>query len=173
MSLAKSLLAGAAICALCTAPALSREAPNIHIASADTPLTMKVGSGLHQKTSSARPDVGTFTETLTFTGSLSFVAFKKTPTMLWGETWYDPSTCAAPTNEKGKFPRTTAIAKISTGTSTGNISGCGSTIFTFYGPIYDLKMKAKSDSFSGVIFAKKFNKYNLTLNVNTDLTITH
>ena len=49
---------------------------------------------------------------------------------------------------------------------------CGSTIFTFYGPIYDLKRRGASDAFTGTITVRRFEGYHLTLTANTDLTIT-
>ena len=167
MTLAKTLLASAAVCALCTAPALAREAPPIHSAGIDSALTLKVGSPAHFKTSQAHPDAKDFTESATFTGPLPA---RRDATLLWGETWYSPATCLEPANEKAMFPKTTAVAKITKGTSTGTISACPGTTFTFYGPVYDLKMRAKSDSFASVISARRFSGYNLTLNVATDLS---
>jgi hypothetical protein len=172
MSLAETLLAGSATCALCVAPALSREAPNVHLASAESPLRMKVGGALHHKTVGANPDIQSLTETVTFTGSLSFAAYHDVPVMLWAEGWFNQSTCMQPAKERLVLPKRTAAAKLSVGTTTGTISGCGSKIFTYYGPIYDLKRQAASDAFTGVITAKKFDGYHLTLIVNTDLTIT-
>jgi hypothetical protein len=166
MTLAKTLLASAAVCALCTAPALAREAPPIHLASMDSALTLKMGSPAHFKTNVVASKLPDDTESVTFTGTLPA---KRVPTLLWGETWYDSENCTAPANEKGIFPKTTALAKITHGTSTGTISSCGSTIFTYYGPVYDLKMKGKSDTFASAIKAYKFVGYNLTLNVTTDL----
>jgi hypothetical protein len=167
MTLAKTLLASAAVCALCTAPALARVAPAIHLAGIDTALTLKVGSPAHFKTSQVHPDANEFTETVTFTGPLPA---KRVATMLWGETWYNQNTCLEPANETSKFPRKTAVAKITKGTSTGTISTCPGTTFTFYGPVYKLRERTKSDSFASVIGAKHFSGYNLTLNVNTELS---
>jgi opacity protein-like surface antigen len=173
MSFTKTLLAGAALCALCTAPALARTAPPIHLAGIETPLKMKPGAPGHYKTNGVHPDVPSFTETITFSGSLSKSSFKGVPVMLWGETWFDFSTCMEPTKEKGVFPKSSPAAKIASATSTGTVSGCGSTIYTFYGPLYTLKdKKAKSDSFAGDITAKKFVGYNLDLHAITNLSIT-
>jgi hypothetical protein len=173
MSLAETLLAGSAACALCVAPALSREAPNIHVAGVESPLRMKVGAALHHKTVEAGPDTQTLTETMTFSSSLSFAAYHNVPVFLWAEGFFNQSTCMQPKKEKIVLPKKTAVAKISAGTTTGTISGCGNTIFTFYGAIYDLKRRAASDAFRGAIIAKKFDGYNVTLIVNTDLTITN
>ena len=172
MSLSETLLAGSAMCALCVAPALSREAPDIHLASGESPLRMKIGAALHYKTVGVRPDVQSITETVTFTGSLSFAADHNVPIMIWSTSWFNQTTCMQPAKEKLVLPKKTAVAKISAGTTTGTISGCGSTIFTFYGPIYDLKRRANSDAFTGALIAKKFEGYNLALIANTDLTIT-
>lgn len=173
MRLAQTLLAGSAICALCTAPALSGEAPNIHVASAGSALRMKVGSALHHKTVGASPDIQTLTETVTFTGSPSFAAYHNVPVMLWSEGIFNQATCMQPAKEKLVLPKKTAVAKISAGSITGTIAGCGSEIFTFYGPIYDLKRRAASHAFTGAVIAKKFDGYNVTLIANTDLTITN
>lgn len=175
MSLTKTLLAGVAACALCTAPALARTAPDVHLGGIDTSFAMKTGSAAHIKSNGVHRDATDVTETVTFTGSLSISASHKVPLLLWAETWYQPSTCTQPANETGKFPKKTKAASIKTGTSTGNISGCGSTIFTFYGPLYDLKTtmpKHGADSFTGTVSAKNFNGYNLKLVANTDLTFT-
>jgi opacity protein-like surface antigen len=170
MSFATTLLGGAAICALCAAPALA--APSIHLAGADTAMTMKVGTAGHVKTGASPFGSTAFTETLTFTGTLTTATFHN-PTLVWGETWQDTTTCLAPPHEKGVFKQKTAVAKISDGTSTGNTTACPDTTFTFYGPVYDLQTKtATSDSFSGYILARHYSGYNLTLNVHTDLTIT-
>jgi hypothetical protein len=165
MSFAKTLLAGAAVCALCTAPALA--APSIHLAGADSL------AKAHVKTNVIHRNATTLTETITFTGTLSTATFHKVPTLLWAETWQDTATCIPPANEKGSFKQTTAAAKVSNGSSTGATSACPSSTFTFYGPVYKLTAKhATSDSFSGTVIAKRYSGYNLTLNGNTDLTIT-
>jgi hypothetical protein len=174
MSLTKTLFASAALCALCTAPALARGlAPSIHVAGIESASSMKVGAAAHSKTNAANPDRPSFTETITFTGTLSTASAHKVPILLWAETWYSSASCTQPTNEKLITPKTTAVARIHHGTSTGNISGCGSTIFTFYGPIYTLEKKhATSDSFQSLVTAHNFVGYNLKLVANTDLTIT-
>jgi opacity protein-like surface antigen len=165
MTLAKTLLAGAAVCALCTAPALALAAPHIHLVGDDNIAKVKPGS-VHIKTGQVHNDLETLTETITFSASFPPL---KTKTLLWGETWQDTESCTPPKHESGMFPKKTKVAKISVGTSTGPTSACPSSTFTFYGPVYDLKKTAKSDSFSGSIVAKKYSGYNLTLNANTNL----
>ena len=173
MSLTKTLFAGAALCALCTAPALARGlAPSIHIAGIESSTNMTVGSTAHSKSNGAGPNLPSFTETVTFTGTLSQAVDHKVPVLLWAETWYSSASCTEPANEKLKTPKATALAKISHGSSTGTISACGSTIFTFYGPVYTLKAKGKRDAFTSDLTAKNFVGYNLKLVANTDLTIT-
>jgi len=171
MSLTKTLLAGAAVCALCTAPALAA-APSIHLGGLGSAMTMKVGSNLHAKTNAANPNLPSFTQTVTFTATLSRAASKEVPVLLWAETWYSSASCTEPSNEKLMTPRKTALAHISHGTSTGVISACGSTVFTFYGPVYTLEHKGKTDAFTSDLTAKNFVGYNLKLVANTDLTIT-
>jgi hypothetical protein len=166
MTLAKTLLSGAALCALCAAPAVTFAAPHMHIAGEDNLARQKPGS-VHIKTGGVHNDLTDLTETLTFSYALPPL---KTKTMLWGETWQDTATCKPPKKESLKVPKKTKVAKISVGTSTGPTSACPSSTFTFYGPVYDLTKKAKSDSFASVLTAKKYSGYNLTLNVNTDLS---
>jgi hypothetical protein len=165
MTLAKSLFAGAAFCALCTAPALSVAAPHMHLAGYDNLATQKAGP-VHMKSSRVHDDLTNYTETITFSYSLPQL---KKKTMLWGETWYNGETCKAAKKESLTVPKKTKVAKISVGTSTGSISACPGTVYTFYGPVYDLVKSAKSDAFASVLVAKKYSGYNLTLNVNTNL----
>jgi len=172
MSFTKTLLAGAALAALCTAPALARTAPPIHLVHGDTALKMKPGSNGHFKTSTRAEPNASFTTTVSFTGTLSTAAFRKVPTLLFAESWV-ANTCIPPTNEKGMFRQTTPAAKISNGSVTGTTTNCPSTTFTFYGPVYKLLSKtATSDAFTGTVIAKHYSGYNLTLIANTSLTIT-
>jgi hypothetical protein len=172
MSLVKTLLAGAAVCALCTAPALAaREAPKIHLAHTDFSNITKQAAGHFKSDGRVHPAIN-FTETVSFSADVPKSDLKM-PILLWGEAWYNSSDCGVIPNQKAKFPKTTAAASIKSGTSTGTISGCGSTVFTFYGPLYKLTdKKAKKDAFTGNITAKHFSGYNLDLVANTDVTIT-
>jgi len=172
MSFTKTLLAGAAIGALCTAPALARTAPNIHLAGIASKAKMTT-KGSHSKTDVANPNYINITQTVSFFNSLSFAADTEVPVLLFGETWQDTASCVPPTRESATYPRRTHAALISTGTSTGPTSACPNSIFTFYGPMYDLRARnATGDSFSGSVDAKRYSGYNLTLNGNTILTIT-
>jgi hypothetical protein len=167
MTLAKTLLAGAAFCALCTAPALSLAEPHIHIAGVDNLARQKAGA-IHMKTNRVHDDLTDITYTITFTYTLPPL---KKKTMLWGETWQDTESCTPPKNESLTVPKKTKYAKISVGTSTGPTSACPDSTFTFYGPVYDLKTMPKNgDSFFSNLVAKKYSGYNLTLGVNTNLT---
>jgi hypothetical protein len=81
MSLTKTLLAGAALCALCTAPALAG-APLAHLASL---------GGTHIKTSHSKtphvnPNLTDVTATLTLSGSFSHAALLDNPTLLYAYT---------------------------------------------------------------------------------------
>ncbi|MEO8926747.1 MAG: hypothetical protein ABI306_06240 [Caulobacteraceae bacterium] len=168
MSYTKTLLVGVALCAFCTAPALARQAPPIHLASMDSAMHA------HVKTNVAHHNFTSFTETITFTGTLSQAANHEVPVLLWGETWQDTATCLPPSREDLDInPRKTGVGTIRIGTSTGPTSACPSSTFTFYGPMYELEaVKATSDHFSGPLTARHYSGYNLTLNTNTDLTIT-
>lgn len=166
MTLAKSLLAGAAFCALCTAPALTLAAPHMHIAGVDNLAKQKAGT-VHMKSSRVHDDLQNITYTITFSYSLPPL---KTKTMLWGETWQDTETCKPPKKETLTVPKKTKVAKISVGTSTGPTGSCPNSVFTFYGPVYDLKKSATSDAFFSSLVAKKYSGYNLTLGINTNLS---
>jgi hypothetical protein len=165
MTLAKTLFAGAALCALCAAPAVTLAAPHMHIAGVDNLAKQKAGT-IHMKTSRAHNDLTDITYTITFSYALPPL---KTKTMLWGETWQDTNTCTPPKKETLTVPKKTKVAKISVGTSTGPTSACPSSTFTFYGPVYDLKKSASSDAFFSSLVAKKYSGYNLTLGINTNL----
>ena len=163
MTLTKILLAGAAVCALCTAPALA--APKLHLAGAeDNILKVKPGS-VHSKTNRAQPGITDVTYTLTLSGSYPPV---KTPTLLWAYTWQNVNTCIPPKHESLTLPTKTKGAKISVGTTTGPTSACPSSTFTFYGPMYDLKKQTKQDgNFTADLIAKKYSGYNYTAHVTT------
>jgi hypothetical protein len=166
MTLAKILLASAAFCAPCAAPALALATPHIHLVGDDNYARVKLGS-VHFKTGRVHNDITDLTETITFSGSLPPL---KTKTVLWGETWQNTNTCVPPKQESLKIPKKHKVAKITVGTSTGPTSACPNSTFTFYGPVYDLTdKKAKSDYFRSVLVAKKYSGYNLTLNCNTVL----
>ena len=171
MTFTKTLLAGAALCALCSAPALARQAPNVHLQGLDG-ARAKITAN-HSK-STASPDAKSFTTTVTFSGTIPEASFYKTPTLLWAEAWINNSTCVEPPNQKFTTQKTTANAKISGGTVTGSTTSCTTSTFTFYGPVYDLKSKtATSDTFTSKLVAKHASGYNLTLNATTNLTISH
>lgn len=165
MSYTKTLLASAAICALCTTPALARTAPSIHVAGIDSKAKAHVKNII-------KPDITHITETITFSASLSASADYKLPVLLWGETWQDTATCIPPNDERGRFPQHTAVAKISVGTTTGPTSACPSSTFTFYGPLYKLESQtATSDSFQGEVSARHYSGYHLKLRANTNVNI--
>ncbi len=167
MTFAKTLLAGAAICALCTAPAMTLAAPKLHLAGAeDNRLKVKPGS-THMKTNRAQPGITDVTYTLTLSGSLPPV---KQATLLWAYTWQNTNTCIPPKKESLAVPAKTKYAKITVGTTTGATSACPSSTFTFYGPDYKLKKSPKNgDSFLADLIAKKYSGYNYVAHVTTNL----
>ncbi len=171
MSFTKTLLTGAAIGALCAAPALARTAPNIHLAGIASKAKMTT-KGSHSKTDVANPNYTNLTQTVSFFNSLSFAADTEVPVLLFGETWQDTNTCTPPAHEHASYPHRTAAAKINHGTSTGPTSACPNSTFTFYGPLYTLENNTGTDSFKGVLKARHYSGYNLTLNENVNVTIT-
>ena len=175
MSFVKTLLAGVALCALATAPALA-QAPNIHLAGM-TARNIAMHSGvMHSKTAIHDPAYTNFTSTMTFTGKIAESAFYKVPTLLWAQAWLYGSCGSEVPNQKGKKISSTSVGKVAVGTTTGTASGCtNGTIYTFYGPLYTLKSTtATSDSFTFDVDAKATGLgYKLFLVGNTHLTITH
>jgi len=173
MSFTKTLLAGAAIGALCTAPALARMAPNIHLAGIASKAKVTIKGASHSKTDVANPNFTNITETYSFFNSLSFAADNEVPVLLFGETWQDTASCIPPAHENARYPRRTPAANVATGTSTGPTSACPNSTFTFYGPLYTLERRhGGADAFSGALKARRYSGYNLTLNENVNVTIT-
>ncbi len=170
MTLTKILMAGAAVGALAIAlPAAA--APNIHVASLPGNFKTKVTGALHSKTDAGNPNATHLTQTVSFFNTLS-ASQKGVATLLWGETWYNRITCTQPSDQVFYAPKHTSHGKIAMGTSTGTISGCGSTIFTFQGPDYTLKNTTPgTDSFEADLHGRHFMGYNLLLNANTTVNI--
>jgi hypothetical protein len=170
MSFSKTLLAGVSVCAMSAVPALARDLPpNIHLSSI-------IAKGHpsqrpHMKTNVHDPKATNYTVTYTFTASIPKSDYK-TPITLLGETWLD--SCTQPTKQAWKkLKDKKKAAKLTTGTSTGTISSCSGTTFTFQDIIYDLTSKtATKDEVTGELIAKNFDGYNLKLNAIIDITIT-
>jgi hypothetical protein len=173
MSLTKTLLAGVALCALATAPALA-SAPSFHLAGMTArSVTMHNGS-VHSKTDIRDPGYTNFTATETFDASISETGFYKNPVLLWSQVWLYSSCGTVVPNEKGKAVVKPKYGKIAAGTMTGTASGCtNGTIYTFIGPVYTLKSTtATSDSFTFDVDAKAPGvRYKLYLVGKTDLKI--
>jgi hypothetical protein len=170
MTLKTTLLASVALCGLMAAPALARSsAPGIHLAG-HSGLQMAA----HVKSNVRPPKVMHFTETVTFSATLSYATYFKMKIDLLGETWYSSTQCVQPTKQKWEdLPKTTAYAKVGHTTSTGTIAGCGSDIFTFQDITYDLiKKKGTADQVTGSLVANKFEGYDLKLNAIIDITLT-
>jgi hypothetical protein len=181
-TLLTTMLAGAAVCALSTAPATA--APNIHLAIAKNGVAKAMGFGktVIRDQKPHNNSTVTATQTVTFSAAdYSETGHLGQPTLLWAETWYATTKkgkCVQPKKQDQDFPKKTKAAKIKTGTTTAG-NPCATGNFTYFGPVYTLKSKtATYDSFSGVLTANKFkvkgyNTYNLTLNENTILHIGH
>lgn len=178
MSFTKTLLAGAALTALTAATASAGVAmPNIHLAGNKhaKAIHLKSSSIGHQKTRIPQQGKGgpSYTVTLTFPGSFAISTALNNPILLPHYAWYSPASCTQPSPQKMKYTKDKA-AQIQKSTSTGSISGCTGTTFTFYGGDYTLhKKKAKSDNFTGVLSVKAKNNstgYNLKLVENFEYT---
>jgi hypothetical protein len=175
MSFGKTLLAGVALCALATAPALAK-APSFHLAGMTARnITMQSGV-MHSKSNIHDPGYTNFTTTINFAGTISYAGFYKNPVLLWAEVWLYSQCGTEVPNEKGKAVVKPTAGKVKAGTETGAASGCATNvIYTFYGPVYTLKSKtATSDSFTFDVDAKATGiKYKLFIVGNTSLNITH
>lgn len=152
MSFTKMLLAGAAISALSISSAFAGAMPEVHLASTagNKAIHLKSSTIGHNKTNVRQPGGKShYTVTITFSGNFATSTAYKNPIPLPAYTWYSPATCTEATHEKITYTKS-SHAKIQKTTSTGSISGCTGTTFTFYGGNYTLKdKKASSDSFTG------------------------
>jgi hypothetical protein len=159
------MLAGAAVCALSTAPALAAHTPGIHLAGMFK-TAMKVTTGInHSKTAMHEATKAVnFTSTVDLSGTISS-GFNG---LLYAYTWQTAS-CATPPNQKQKYSKP-AIGKVK-GTTTVSENSCGGTS-TFFGPDFtNKKHQTGNASFTGTLSAKKFEGYNLLLNENVTLTV--
>ena len=162
-TLITTMLAGAAVCALSTAPALAAHAPGIHLAGMYK-TAMRVTTG-HSKTAMHEGTKAVnYTSTVDLSGTLSS-GFNG---LLYAYTWQTTS-CAQPPNQKQKYTKP-AIGKVK-GTTTVSTNSCGGTS-TYFGPDFTNKHHATGNaSFTGTLLAKKFEGYNLLLNENVTLTV--
>jgi len=171
MTLKTTLLASAALCGLMAAPALARSsgAPAIHLAAPHG------ATAAHVKSLHRNPNITDFTETVTFTATLSVSTYYKDKIDLLGETWFNSTQCVQPTKQKWKgLPKKTKYAKVGKSTSTGTLGaeGCPET-FTFQDITYDLVKKpavGKTDSVAGDLVANHFEGYDLKLVATIDIT---
>jgi hypothetical protein len=174
MTIKGILFAGAALCAIATAPALAATAPKVAI------FALHPGSA-HVKTIRIHNKATEHTTvTLATTTSVSTAADYKVKTPLY-DTYYHWGTGSSPCS--GIYPekitastKKTAYAKIGTGVetfSTGE-TGCSSTD-TYYGATYDLSTKSgvgKTDSFSTSLTAKlKDGKTTYDLDLVLDIAV--
>jgi hypothetical protein len=170
MTLKTTLLASVALCGLMAAPALARSsAPSIHLAG-HSGLQMAA----HVKSNHRLPPIMHFTETVSFTATLSYATYFKQKIDLLGETWFNSTQCVQPTKQKWTLlPKKTTYARVGHTTSTGTIAQCGSDIFTFQDITYDLiKKKGTADQVTGSLIANRFQGYDLKLNAIIDITLT-
>ena len=171
MNFAKTLLAGAALCALATAPAMA--APNIHLKAAPMgahALKIKSVSVGHAKTGIHDPSFTNYTVTFTLSGSLSRSYFFKKFVLLYAYDWTNGCTDVGTKEVFKSVPNLTAVHKIKAATTTGTCSG---SPLVFHGPDYKLlSNSATFDSFTGALIAKKTSSgYNLRANIPTNLHI--
>jgi len=157
-----SMLAGAAACALATAPALA--SPSIHVTGVSNhPLHFKTNT-----TARAPHLASTFTSTVNITGSVS----SSFSGLLYAYTWYTQTSggkCVQPKKQKQKYK------KVKNGTvvpgSTTSTNPCGTGNFKYFGPIYTAGNPGRS-SFKGTLTAKNFYGYHLILKENVSLNVT-
>jgi hypothetical protein len=181
--LTRTMLAGTAICALSTAPALAAHAPNIHLAGMrTTDLKLTVTGISHQKTPTHNPKYINYTTTINETLSAPETALFHKFNLLYAWAFFDGgSNCHAINATKLTFKATptSTIHKIKkgsvTGTYTNTSTGCIGLHLTYYGPNYKLlSSTATSDSFTGKLeYHKTTTGYNLSIVTPTSLTITH
>ena len=174
MNFTKTLLAGAAFSALTAASATAfvGPVPNMHLAGHAGNKAIQLKASHHKTTIRQHSPSGTpYTYTLTFSGSFAISSAYKNPIPLPAYTWYNPSNCTTTGKESIKYSKDKR-ANITPTSSTGSISGCTGTTFTFYGGNYTLhKKKTKSDHFVGNLRDKgTTNGYNYDLVENFNFT---
>jgi hypothetical protein len=174
MTLRIALLTGASLLTLIAAvPAMARGVPpNIHLAI--KPAIMRHGVHTHFKSGTGRLQTQQFTTTATFTAAISESAVLKKKVPILAQTWYNSTTCMQPTREKWKnLTKKTQFAKISTSISTGTVTACPGTVFTFHDIDYQLlSASATQDTVTGDLNAPSFEGYNLTLIATVNVEIT-
>ena len=179
-----TMLAGAAVCALSTAPALAG-APNIHVAIAKggiatlRSLGMKTNIPALKGHNASTVTISTFIGS--FSASISETGFLGNPVQLWGDTWYGTTggVCVQPKKEKYKGKGTKRISKVKGGVEQSTDFCTGTGTWNYVGPEYTLKSAtATSDNITGAVRAKKFvccggTTYNLIGNTATHINIGH
>src|SRR5579862_9720581 len=159
-----SMLAGAAACAIATAPALA--SPGIHLSTVNN----KAVSHFKTNMSLNRPhNTGSFTTTVVISGSVS----SHFSGLLYAYTWYTRNSagqCVQPKKQKQKYTKPSKkVGKVAAGSTTAT-NPCGTGDFTYLGPVFTAK-GAGNGSFTGKLTAKKFYGSNLLLNEDVTLTV--
>jgi hypothetical protein len=165
----QTLLGGAALCALATAPAMAAGAPSIHVAAAHP------GHQTVLKTSMQTGKIAHITQTIAVSTSDS--AGLKQVVKLAGTyyTYYDSgSFCNSSEKQKQVLQsKKTKYAKL--GTSTETYSGyCSTAPTVFYGDTYELVKKSgegKSDSFVSTLVGKKIHYNGQVYDIDTNLDV--
>jgi hypothetical protein len=167
-----AMLAGAAVCALSTAPALAG-APNIHVSAIfKTPVRLNSGMAHFKTNMAARSphNASTFTSSISLAGTVT----SHFNGLLYAYTWYTKNTagkCVQPKKQKQKYtkPLPKKTAKVTAATT---VSGnpCGTGNFTYFGPSYQVLKAPANVTFSGKLTAKKFYGDNLVLNEAVSIT---
>ena len=171
----KTLLAGAAFCALATVPAMAGDAPNIHVFAAHP--------GHASFVRKTRIDRGHKVQhsCSTIVISTAVPASDIKHVVKLAETYYtyydDGSFCNSSQKTRVKLPKKkTQYAKL--GTSTETYSGyCSTAPTVFYGDTYDLKKKSgegKTDGFVSTLVGKNihYNGGTYDLDVILDVYVT-
>ena len=164
-TLLTSMLAGAAACALATAPAVA--SPNIH-------LSLMSKAPLHFKTNTtirAPHNTTTFSTTVDISGSVS----SHFSGLLFAYTWYTRNSagvCVQPAKQRQsyKFPRRNPNGSAVPGSTVAS-NPCGTGNFTYFGPIYTAGFVGPA-KFKGKLKAKNFYGENLVLKEVVTLNVT-
>ena len=168
----QTLLGGAALCALATAPAMAGDVPDLHV------FALHPGHAKFVSKTSLHKGIGheTSCSSLSITTAVPASDFRSVVKL--ADTYYSyydsGSFCNSSEKQKVKLStRKTQYAKLGTGTDT--FSGYCSTADTvFYGDTYELKSKSgegKTDHFVSTLVGKHIHYNGGVYNINTPMNI--
>jgi hypothetical protein len=170
MTIKGILMAGAALCTVCAAPAFAKSAPKIAVVALHQGSRTVIKTPMHSTGDSKITSSGTI---YTYVSAADYKV--KTPLVETYYTYLSNSSICNAGNGKTYVKlstKKTKYAKLSTGTETYS-EGCGYPT-VFYGDIYDLTTKKpKDDTFVSSLIGKKIHydggKYNITVNFTIEV----